>query len=81
MVWVVTIPDILKIRITDTLLTQTLKGKPRRENTEWNAEMDKALSELKSKLTEKPVLYAPDDARKFIVQTDASDKRIRIIMD
>lgn len=43
--------------------------------------MDKALSKLKHKLTGRPVLYAIDYAREFIIQMDASDKGIGVIMD
>ena len=35
---------------------------------------------LEKKLTDKPVLYAPDHFKDFILQTDASYKGIGIIM-
>lgn len=40
--------------------------------------MEQALRELKMKLTEN--LYASDYSKAFIIQTDASDKGIGVIM-
>jgi hypothetical protein len=61
-------------------LTRSLKGKNRKEEIEWTDECERAFTELKQKLTEKPVLYAPDFTKEFILQTDASDKGVGVIM-
>ena len=61
-------------------LTKALKGKNKRENIIWTDECEKAFNALKEKLTAKPVLYAPDYSKDFILQTDASDKGIGVIM-
>ncbi|GFT09906.1 retrovirus-related Pol polyprotein from transposon 412 [Trichonephila clavipes] len=39
----------------------------------WTTECENAFRELKGKLIDKPVLYAPNFEREFIVQTDASN--------
>ncbi|GFX65133.1 retrovirus-related Pol polyprotein from transposon 17.6 [Trichonephila clavipes] len=39
-------------------------------------ECENAFRELKGKLTDKPVLYAPNFEREFIVQTDASNAEV-----
>lgn len=61
-------------------LTRALKGKTKKEKVDWSPEMEKAFRELKDKLTRDPVLYAPDYTKEFIIQSDASDKGIGIIM-
>ena len=61
-------------------LTNALKGKTKKESILWTEECNQALNELKRRLTEKPVLYAPDYQREFIVQTDASEKGIGVIL-
>ena len=42
--------------------------------------MEKSLLELKHRLTQQPVLYAPDFNREFIIQTDASNIGIGVVM-
>ncbi|GFV67668.1 retrovirus-related Pol polyprotein from transposon 297 [Trichonephila clavipes] len=49
-------------------LTDALKGE-----ITWTTECENAFQELKGKLIDKPVLYAPNFEREFIVQTDASN--------
>ncbi|GFT08032.1 retrovirus-related Pol polyprotein from transposon 297 [Trichonephila clavipes] len=49
-------------------LTDALKGE-----ITWTTECENAFRELKGKLIDKPVLYAPNFEREFIVQTDASN--------
>ncbi|GFS61217.1 retrovirus-related Pol polyprotein from transposon 297 [Trichonephila clavipes] len=53
-------------------LTDALKGRAKGEIT-WTTECENAFRELKGKLIDKPVLYAPNFEREFIVQTDASN--------
>lgn len=61
-------------------LTRALKGKNRKESIEWSAEMQKAFEEVKRKLTDQPILYAPNYEHPFIVQTDASDLGVGVIL-
>ncbi|GBN93928.1 Retrovirus-related Pol polyprotein from transposon 17.6 [Araneus ventricosus] len=61
-------------------LTQLLKGKVKKERVNWTKECNQAFTEFKNRLTEMPVLYAPDYNREFIVQIDASDLGIGIVL-
>lgn len=61
-------------------LTNLLKGKVRKERVERTPECDNTFQELKRCLTRKPVLHAPDYTKEFIVQTDAADSGIGIVM-
>ncbi|GFW23643.1 retrovirus-related Pol polyprotein from transposon 297 [Trichonephila clavipes] len=54
-------------------LTDALKGKAKKGEIKWTTECENAFRELKGKLIDKPVLYAPNFEREFIVQTDASN--------
>ncbi|GFV79477.1 retrovirus-related Pol polyprotein from transposon 297 [Trichonephila clavipes] len=54
-------------------LTDALKGRAKKEEIKWTTECENAFRELKGKLIDKPVLYAPNFEREFIVQTDASN--------
>ncbi|GFY32887.1 retrovirus-related Pol polyprotein from transposon 412 [Trichonephila clavipes] len=51
-------------------LTDTLKGKIKKEKITWDEKCDKAFEELKAKLVSQPILFAPD----FILQTDATER-------
>ncbi|GFV95826.1 retrovirus-related Pol polyprotein from transposon 297 [Trichonephila clavipes] len=54
-------------------LTDALKGRAKKGEITWTTECENAFRELKGKLIDKPVLYAPNFEREFIVQTDASN--------
>ncbi|GFU24551.1 retrovirus-related Pol polyprotein from transposon 17.6 [Trichonephila clavipes] len=54
-------------------LTDALKGRAKKGKIKWTTECENAFQELKGKLNDKPVLYAPNFEREFIVQTDASN--------
>ncbi|GFX92680.1 retrovirus-related Pol polyprotein from transposon 297 [Trichonephila clavipes] len=54
-------------------LTDALKGRTKKGEITWTTECENAFRELKGKLIDKPVLYAPNFEREFIVQTDASN--------
>lgn len=41
--------------------------------------MEKAFTELKKKLTEKPVLFVPNYEKEFVIQTDARGKGKRVV--
>ncbi|GFV28747.1 retrovirus-related Pol polyprotein from transposon 297 [Trichonephila clavipes] len=54
-------------------LTDALKGRTKKGEITWTTECENAFRELKRKLIDRPVLYAPNFEREFIVQTDASN--------
>ncbi|GFV97485.1 retrovirus-related Pol polyprotein from transposon 297 [Trichonephila clavipes] len=54
-------------------LTDALKGRAKKGEITWTTECENAFREQKGKLIDKPVLYAPNFEREFIVQTDASN--------
>ncbi|GFT43397.1 retrovirus-related Pol polyprotein from transposon 297 [Trichonephila clavipes] len=54
-------------------LTDALKGRAKKGEITWTTECENAFRELNGKLIDKPVLYAPNLEREFIVQTEASN--------
>ncbi|GFU35887.1 retrovirus-related Pol polyprotein from transposon 297 [Trichonephila clavipes] len=54
-------------------LTDALKGRAKKGEITWTTQCENAFRELKGKLIDKPVLYAPNFEREFIIQTDASN--------
>ncbi|GFY02386.1 retrovirus-related Pol polyprotein from transposon 297 [Trichonephila clavipes] len=54
-------------------LTDALKGRAKKGEIKWTTDCENAFRELKGKLIDKLVLYAPNFERQFIVQTDASN--------
>ncbi|GFX51213.1 retrovirus-related Pol polyprotein from transposon 412 [Trichonephila clavipes] len=50
-----------------------VEGRAKKGEITWTTECENAFRELKGKLFDKPVLYAPNFEREFIVQTDASN--------
>ncbi|GBN08859.1 Retrovirus-related Pol polyprotein from transposon 17.6 [Araneus ventricosus] len=61
-------------------LTETLKGKLRQGKINWTEECTRAFKELKDKLSQQPILYAPDFNKEFILQTDASNSGMGVIL-
>ncbi|GFU85952.1 retrovirus-related Pol polyprotein from transposon 297 [Trichonephila clavipes] len=61
-------------------LTDALKGRAKKGEITWTTECENAFRELKGKLIDKPVLYAPNFEREFIVQTDASNAGMRAVL-
>ncbi|GFY38742.1 retrovirus-related Pol polyprotein from transposon 297 [Trichonephila inaurata madagascariensis] len=62
-------------------LTELLKGKSKKGYIAWTSpECQESFVQLKEKLSTNPVLYAPDFKRQFILQTDASDTGIGIVL-
>ncbi|GFV23956.1 retrovirus-related Pol polyprotein from transposon 297 [Trichonephila clavipes] len=61
-------------------LTELLKGKSKKGYINWTSECQESFVQLKEKLSTNPVLYAPDFKRQFILQTDASDTGIGIVL-
>ncbi|GFY52475.1 retrovirus-related Pol polyprotein from transposon 297 [Trichonephila inaurata madagascariensis] len=62
------------------LLTELLKEKSKKGYINWTSECQESFVQLKEKLSTKPVLYAPDFKRQFILQTNASDMGIGIVL-
>ncbi|GFX30857.1 retrovirus-related Pol polyprotein from transposon 17.6 [Trichonephila clavipes] len=54
-------------------LTDALKGRASRGKSTWTTEFENAFRELKGKLNDRPILYASNFEREFIVQMDASN--------
>lgn len=61
-------------------LTDLLKGKNKKGKIIWNEECAQAFKLLKEKLSNKPILHAPDFSKPFILQTDASDLGYGIVL-
>ncbi|GBO22422.1 Retrovirus-related Pol polyprotein from transposon 297 [Araneus ventricosus] len=61
-------------------LTETLKGKLRKGKINWTEECTKAFKELKEKLPQQPALYTPDFNKEFMLQTDASNSVMGVIL-
>ncbi|GFT04785.1 retrovirus-related Pol polyprotein from transposon 297 [Trichonephila clavipes] len=59
--------------VIDVPLTDALKGRAKKGEITWTTECENAFRELKRKLIDKSVLYAPNFEREFIVKTDASN--------
>ncbi|GFX10581.1 retrovirus-related Pol polyprotein from transposon 297 [Trichonephila clavipes] len=66
--------------VIDVPLTDALKGRAKKGEITWTIECENAFRELKGKLIDKPVLYAPNFEREFIVQTDASNVGMRAVL-
>ncbi|GBM95276.1 hypothetical protein AVEN_199271-1 [Araneus ventricosus] len=62
------------------VLTGTLKGKLRQGKINWTEECTSAFKELKDKLSQQPILYAPDFNKEFKLQTDASNSGMGVIL-
>ncbi|GFW73186.1 retrovirus-related Pol polyprotein from transposon 297 [Trichonephila clavipes] len=61
-------------------LTDALKGKIKKEKITWDEKCGKAFEELKAKLVSQPLLFAPDFATDFILQTDASEVGAGVVL-
>ncbi|GFX77512.1 retrovirus-related Pol polyprotein from transposon 297 [Trichonephila clavipes] len=61
-------------------LTDALNGRAKKGEIAWTTECENAFRELKGKLIDKPVLYAPNFEREFIVQTDASNAGLGAVL-
>ncbi|GBN27649.1 hypothetical protein AVEN_27515-1 [Araneus ventricosus] len=61
-------------------LTETLKGKLKKGKINWTEECTRAFKEFKEKLSQQPILYTPDFNKEFILQTDASNSSMVVIL-
>lgn len=65
-------------QIASPLTDALRKGKP--ERLAWDTEKEGAFSELKRVLASMPVLRTPDYTKEFIVQCDASDRGLGVVL-
>ncbi|GFU08869.1 retrovirus-related Pol polyprotein from transposon 297 [Trichonephila clavipes] len=61
-------------------LTDLLKGRNRKSTVDWNSSCQNAFEELKTRLSKNPVLYSPDFTKPFIIQCDASNLGIGVML-
>ncbi|KAG8173584.1 hypothetical protein JTE90_009309 [Oedothorax gibbosus] len=61
-------------------LTDSLKGKARKGPITWTKECEEAFDKLNNCLCNYPVLYSPDYQKPFIVETDASDQGMGVVL-
>ncbi|GFY08309.1 retrovirus-related Pol polyprotein from transposon 297 [Trichonephila clavipes] len=61
-------------------LTELLKGKSKKGYINWTSECQESFVQLKEKLSTNHVLYAPDFKRQFILQSNASDTGVGIVL-
>ncbi|GFS62208.1 retrovirus-related Pol polyprotein from transposon 297 [Trichonephila clavipes] len=61
-------------------LTDLLKGRNRKSTVDWNTSCQNAFEELKTRLSKNPVLYSPDFTKPFIIQCDASNLGIGVVL-
>ena len=69
-----------KFSVIAAPLTDALKGKAVKGEITWTAECEKAFQTLKKKLASTPVLHAPNFSKEFIVQTDASNVGMGVVL-
>ena len=62
------------------LLTGTLGGK-RPDMVDWDQGLEEEFQDLKKALGSKPVFNTPDLDREFLVQTDASQKAVGVVLE
>lgn len=61
-------------------MVAALKGKTKKGEITWTTECEKAFRALKKILTDRPVLRALNFERAFIVQTDATNSGMAIVL-
>ncbi|GFX87985.1 retrovirus-related Pol polyprotein from transposon 17.6 [Trichonephila clavipes] len=61
-------------------LTDLLKGRNRKSTVDWNSSCQNAFEELKTRLSKNLVLYSPDFTKPFIIQCDASNLGIGVVL-
>ncbi|GFY62185.1 retrovirus-related Pol polyprotein from transposon 297 [Trichonephila inaurata madagascariensis] len=61
-------------------LVDLLKGRNRKSTVDWNSSCQNAFEELKTRLSKNAVLYSPDFTKPFIIQCDASNLGIGVVL-
>ncbi|GFW90455.1 retrovirus-related Pol polyprotein from transposon 17.6 [Trichonephila clavipes] len=75
-------PGELKVQVIKDFLIPTNKtqGRNRKSTVDWNSSCQNAFEELKTRLSKNPVLYSPDFTKPFIIQCDASNLGIGVVL-
>ncbi|GFW24370.1 retrovirus-related Pol polyprotein from transposon 297 [Trichonephila clavipes] len=60
--------------------TNKTQGRNRKSTVDWNSSCQNAFEELKTRLSKNPVLYSPDFTKPFIIQCDASNLGIGVVL-
>ncbi|KFM69055.1 Retrovirus-related Pol polyprotein from transposon 17.6, partial [Stegodyphus mimosarum] len=71
---------ISQFSVISAPLTDLLKGKCCKSTINWTDDCQNAFDELKKRLTQNPVLYSPNFSQPFIVQCDASNIGIGVVL-
>ncbi|GFW81692.1 retrovirus-related Pol polyprotein from transposon 17.6 [Trichonephila clavipes] len=61
-------------------LRDLLKGRNLKSTVDWNSYCQNAFEELKTRLSKNPVLYSPDFTKPIIIQCDASNLGIGVVL-
>ncbi|GFS58985.1 retrovirus-related Pol polyprotein from transposon 17.6 [Trichonephila clavipes] len=72
----------LKVQVIKDFLipTNKMQGRNRKLTVDWNSSCQNAFEELKTRLSKNPVLYSPDFTKPFIIQCDASNPGIGVVL-
>ncbi|GFW90486.1 retrovirus-related Pol polyprotein from transposon 297 [Trichonephila clavipes] len=75
-------PGELKVQVIKDfpILTNKMQGRNRKSTVDWNTSCQNAFEELKTRLSKNPVLYNPDFTKPFIIQCDASNLGIGVVL-
>ncbi|GFV80544.1 retrovirus-related Pol polyprotein from transposon 17.6 [Trichonephila clavipes] len=75
-------PGELKVQVIKDfpIPTNKTQGRNRKSTVDWNSFCQNAFEELKTRLSKNPVLYSPDFTKPFIIQCDASNLGIGVVL-
>ncbi|GFV03568.1 retrovirus-related Pol polyprotein from transposon 17.6 [Trichonephila clavipes] len=75
-------PGELKVQVIKDfpIPTNKTQGRNRKSTVDWNSSCQNAFEELKTRLSKNPVLYNPDFTKPFIIQCDASNLGIGVVL-
>ncbi|GFX12736.1 retrovirus-related Pol polyprotein from transposon 17.6 [Trichonephila clavipes] len=75
-------PGELKVQVIKDfpIPTNKTQGRNRKSTVDWNSSCQNAFEDLKTRLSKNPVLYSPDFTKPFIIQCDASNLRIVVVL-
>ncbi|GFW24724.1 retrovirus-related Pol polyprotein from transposon 17.6 [Trichonephila clavipes] len=75
-------PGELKVQVIKDfpIPTNKTQGRNRKSTVDWNSSCQNAFEELKTRLSKNPVLYSPDFTKPFIIQCDAFNHGIGVVL-
>ncbi|GFV30618.1 retrovirus-related Pol polyprotein from transposon 17.6 [Trichonephila clavipes] len=75
-------PGELKVQVIKDfpIPTNKTQNRNRKSTVDWNSSCQNAFEELKTRLSKNPVLYSPDFTKPFIIQCDASNLGIGVVL-